>query len=64
MNTIHYMTGTEDNMRTTTKTGCGVRSEDVGRHASFVFWRGRAVVNCPACLDKIQKVLQLQGALQ
>lgn len=53
---IHYMIGTEDNLKTTTKAGCGKLAEDIGRKDSFVFWKSRHLVDCASCLAKIAKV--------
>jgi hypothetical protein len=58
---IHYMTGKEGNLMTTTKTGCSIKSEDVKRGDCFVFWTGKHKVDCVDCIDKINKVLKLQG---
>jgi hypothetical protein len=58
---IHYMIGKEDNLMTTTKTGCSIKSEDVKRGDCFVFWTGKHKVDCVDCIDKINKVLKLQG---
>jgi hypothetical protein len=57
---IHYMTGKEQDIKTSTKTGCGIRAEDIKRD-SFVFWKNVDRVNCFKCQEKIAKILLLQG---
>lgn len=58
----HYMTGKEDGLTLSTKTGCGVTLDNIRRGDDFVFWHDRKNgVNCPGCLEKIEKVERLQG---
>lgn len=58
----HYMTGKEDNLMLATKTGCGIKADDI-RKDCFVFWSNRAKVDCIECLEKIAKVNKLQGRI-
>ena len=56
------MTGKEDNLMLATKTGCGIKADDI-RKDCFVFWSNRAKVDCIECLEKIAKVNKLQGRI-
>lgn len=56
---IHLYLGTE--IMRDTKTGCGIKLENLSRADSSVPYRNNAFVTCEKCTQKVAKINQLRG---